>query len=122
MKIVDGKIAEATRDAMFDYYLTRGFDDVMSFAEFLRGCKENGTRITDKIEDSTISEIVNKQTPLGIICMLRACADDIRAPGPYPSVRNIKPIDCDKLYEFMNAIADKIECWLGPTKEATSEE
>ena len=50
MKIVDGKIAEATRDEMFDYYLTRGFDDVMSFAEFLRRCKENGTKITAKKE------------------------------------------------------------------------
>ena len=74
-----------------------------------------------RIEEPTISEIVNKQTPLGIILMLRACADNIRAPGPYPTVRNIKPIDCDKLYEFMNAIAGKLKCWFGVRKEATSE-
>lgn len=50
MKIVDRKIVEATRDEMFDYYLTRGFDDVMPFSEFLRRCEENGTKITDKKE------------------------------------------------------------------------
>ena len=48
--MADGKIAEATRDEMFDYYLSREFDDVMSFAEFLRRCEENGTKITDKKE------------------------------------------------------------------------
>ena len=50
MKIVDGKIAEATRDEMFDYYLARDFDDVMPFSEFLRRCEEKGTRITDSKE------------------------------------------------------------------------
>ena len=65
----------------------------------------------------TISETVSNLTPLGIICMLRSCASDVRAPGPYPTVRNIKPIDCDKLYEFMNAIADRLECLVGLRKE-----
>lgn len=50
MKIVDEKIAEATCDEMFEYYLSRNFDDVMSFPEFLRRCEENGTKITDKKE------------------------------------------------------------------------
>lgn len=50
MNIVDGKIAEATRDEMFDYYLTRGFDDVMPFRDFLEAYKRNGTKITDKKE------------------------------------------------------------------------
>lgn len=70
-----------------------------------------------RIRDQTIRETISKQTPLGIICILRSCADDVRAPGPYPDVRNIKPIDCDKLYEFLNAIADRIECWIGIRKE-----
>ncbi len=65
----------------------------------------------------TISETVSKLTPIGIICMLRSCASDVRAPGPYPNVRNIKPIDCDRLYEFLNAIADRIECLAGLRKE-----
>ena len=69
-----------------------------------------------RTESPTIGEMVNKQTPFGIICMLRASASAIRVPGPYPTVRNIKPIDCDKLYEFMNALADKIECWWGLRK------
>ena len=50
MKIVDGKIVEATRDEMFDYYLTRDWDTVMPFAEFMRRCEENGTKITYKKE------------------------------------------------------------------------
>ena len=50
VKIVHGKITEATRDEMFDYYLTRDWDTVMPFAEFLRMCKENGTKITDREE------------------------------------------------------------------------
>lgn len=74
-----------------------------------------------RIEAPTISETVSKQTPLGIICMLRSCADDVRALGPYPNVRNIKTIDCDKLYEFLIAIADRIECWIGLRKEGGAE-
>lgn len=70
-----------------------------------------------RIAVPTISETVSNQTPLGIICMLRTCASDIRAPGPYPNLRNIKQIDCDKLYEFLNAIADWIECLAGLRKE-----
>jgi hypothetical protein len=70
-----------------------------------------------RIEAPTISETISKQTPLGIICILRACADDARAPGPYPNVRNIKPIDGDRLCEFLNAVADRIECWIGLRKE-----
>ena len=50
MKIVNGKIAEATRDEMFDYYLTRDWDAVMPFEMFLRECERNGTKITDKKE------------------------------------------------------------------------
>ena len=65
----------------------------------------------------TISETVSKQTPLGIIFMLRSCASEVRAPGPYPNLRNIKQIDCDKLYEFLNSIADRLECLFGLRKE-----
>lgn len=50
MKIVNGKIAEATCDEMFDYYLTRDWDTVMPFARFVRLCEENGTKIVDKKE------------------------------------------------------------------------
>lgn len=70
-----------------------------------------------RIETPTIRETVSKQTPLGIVCMLRSCANHVRAPGPYLNVRNIKPLDCDKLCEFLNAIADRIECWIGLRKE-----
>lgn len=48
MKVIDGKIAEATEDEMFDYYLTRDWDTLMPFREWLRRCKEQGTKVTDK--------------------------------------------------------------------------
>lgn len=70
-----------------------------------------------RIKAPTISETVSKQSMFGIICMLRACADNVRAPGPYPNARNIKPIDCDQLHEFLNAIADRLECLFGLRKE-----
>ncbi len=50
MKVVDGIIVEATEDEMFDYYLTRDWDTVMPFAEFLHRCEENGTEIMGKKE------------------------------------------------------------------------
>lgn len=74
-----------------------------------------------RIAAPTISETVSKQTLPGIICMLRACANDAREPGPYPTVRNIKPIDCDRLFEFLNAIADRLECLAGIRKEGGAE-
>lgn len=50
MRIIDGIIAEATEAEMFDYYLTRDWDTVMSFREWLRRCEEQGTKVTDKEE------------------------------------------------------------------------
>ena len=48
MKIKNGKIVEATHAELFDYYLTRDWDTVMSFPEYMRRCKENGTKIIEK--------------------------------------------------------------------------
>lgn len=74
-----------------------------------------------RIEAPTISETVSKQTLFGIICMLRACASDARVPGPYLNARNIKPVDCDKLCEFLNAVADRLECLAGLRNEGGAE-
>ena len=68
-----------------------------------------------------ISEVVSKQTPFGLILLLRRTANSICSPGPYPNVRNIKPVDCDKLCEFLNAVANRIECWIGLRKEGGAE-
>ena len=69
----------------------------------------------------TISEFVSKQTLFGLILLLRQNASSICSPESYPCVRNIKPIDCDKLYEFLNAIADRLECLAGLRKEGAWE-
>ena len=50
MRIFDGIIAEATEAEMFDYYLTRDWDTVMPFREWMRRCEEQGTKVTDKKE------------------------------------------------------------------------
>ncbi len=51
MIIKDGKIAEATESELFDYYLSRGFDDIMPFKFYMERCEGLGTIITEKEED-----------------------------------------------------------------------
>lgn len=47
MKIKDGKIVEATENELFDYYLTRGWDDIMSFPDFLERMKQSGCKVNE---------------------------------------------------------------------------
>lgn len=51
MKIVNGRIAEATRDEMYDLYLKMEWYRVMSFPEWLSRFEELGTKVTDEEED-----------------------------------------------------------------------
>ena len=48
MKIENGKIVEATENELFEYYLNRGYDDVMSFSDFLWSMRKAGVKIADK--------------------------------------------------------------------------
>lgn len=48
MKVKNGKIVEATEDELFTNYLKRGLDDVMSFPEYLKRCKELGTKVIEE--------------------------------------------------------------------------
>ena len=48
MKIKNGKIVEATESELFDYYLSRGFDDFMSFTFYMKRCEDLGTVIIGK--------------------------------------------------------------------------
>ena len=45
MKVENGKIAECTEEELFDYYISRGFDDIMSFTEYKQRCIANGTTV-----------------------------------------------------------------------------
>lgn len=47
MKVENDKIVEATEDELFDYYLTRGWDDVMSFPDYLEKMKSAGVRVVE---------------------------------------------------------------------------
>lgn len=48
MKIERGKIVEATEPELFEFYLTRGLDDIMDFRTYLEGCKNAGTKIVEE--------------------------------------------------------------------------
>lgn len=47
MKIEKGTIMEATELELYDYYLTRSFDDLYSFPDFKFAMKLAGTIIVD---------------------------------------------------------------------------
>ena len=48
MTVKDGVIVEATRDELYNYWLRRGFDNFISFSDYLKKCEELGTKITSK--------------------------------------------------------------------------
>lgn len=48
MTVKNGKIVKATEGELFEYYLKRGFDDIMSFTDYINRCIELGTQIIDE--------------------------------------------------------------------------
>ena len=48
MKVKNGKITEATEDELFEVYLKRGFDDIMSFYDYKAQCMRLGTKIVEE--------------------------------------------------------------------------
>lgn len=48
MTVKDGKIVKATEEELYSHYLKRGFDDIMSFSEYMNRCSELGTKIIEK--------------------------------------------------------------------------
>lgn len=52
MKIVNGRIAEAMRDEMYDLYLKMEWYRVMPFPEWLNRFKESGTKVIDDRKDA----------------------------------------------------------------------
>lgn len=51
MKVKNGKIAEATESELFEVYLRRGLDDIMSFIDYKRRCVELGTKVIEEYEE-----------------------------------------------------------------------
>ena len=43
MEIKNGKISKATEEELFEFYLSRGWDEIMSFTDYVRRCEMNGT-------------------------------------------------------------------------------
>jgi len=48
LKVEKGKIVEASEAELFVFYLSRGWDDIMSFTEFLRRCRAAGTTVKEE--------------------------------------------------------------------------
>lgn len=53
MIVRDARIVEATEPELFKVYLELGFDDLMSFHEYMKRCRELGTKITEEGPEST---------------------------------------------------------------------
>ncbi len=50
MKVEKGIITGCTENELYDYWLSRGYDDTYSFPEYKERCKAAGTTITDETE------------------------------------------------------------------------
>lgn len=48
MKIKNNKIIEATELELYNFYLTRGWDELYSFPEYKRLCMNQGTKIIEE--------------------------------------------------------------------------
>ena len=51
MTIRNGKIVKTTIPELFEYYLQRGFDDIMDFNEYMMKCENLGTKIIKEKEN-----------------------------------------------------------------------
>lgn len=45
MKVEDGKIKEITENELYDLWLRRGMDDIMSFTEYMMRFESAGTNV-----------------------------------------------------------------------------
>ena len=52
MIIKNGKIAEATESELFSHYLKNGWDDIMSFTDYMKRCVEKGTIIKEEKDET----------------------------------------------------------------------
>ena len=57
MKTYEGKIIEATEDELFSNYLRGGYDEIMSFRQFLDNCQRGGTEVLKSRESKTEEDI-----------------------------------------------------------------
>lgn len=56
MVTLDGKIVECTEAELFSYWLSREFDDVMSYPAYRAGCAAAGTKIVENEGERCESE------------------------------------------------------------------
>ena len=52
MKIVRGKISEATTAELYKYWLEQDWCEIYDFNDYMKRCEKHGTVITDKIQEA----------------------------------------------------------------------
>lgn len=52
MKIENGIIVEASTTELYEYWLSRGFDDIYSFNDFVDAIQDAGTKVVNEDVDS----------------------------------------------------------------------
>lgn len=57
MKIENDKIIQATEDELYSYWLTRGWDDVFSFPEYMQRMKNAGCEVIAEIPQKLFDRI-----------------------------------------------------------------
>ena len=60
----EGYITEATESELWKYYLTREFDDVISFDDFLGTMKLNGVQIVEEVAQTVFDKITQSEEKL----------------------------------------------------------
>lgn len=48
MKVKNHKIVEATEEELFAHYLKHGWDDLMSFTDFIKVMMQRGTKVIEE--------------------------------------------------------------------------
>lgn len=52
MKVSDGKIVEITETELFDLWLERGMDDLLSFPDYIRSFQSAGCKVLGEVRRS----------------------------------------------------------------------
>ena len=104
MTVKNGKIVKATEDELFEYYLNRGFDDIMPFTTYKESCVESGTQIIEKGGEAAALEYKG--------VFLFFCVDDLELAvvGKF----RIRLSQCDqRLHVLIDTAADALLIFYG---------
>ena len=97
MKIENGKIAECTELELYDFYLTRGWDEIYSFPDYMQRCVANGTKIIEIETEDDEDEDEDEEREIKL--NYRTCDDeDIKNALRLYAQRKVDSINIVNLY------------------------